>query len=207
MEPIRNKAEPVARPTQDRVTLDEPQRRTAEKPLPPEPQTAKPQAVKSAKKKRKIPSPHKVFKKISKKVWLIIVAVAVVIVVAVLAVTNMNSPVQISEIETFNTSSVNIRGETAQKDFVLSNPIMLHFKYSDATTGVAVTFIVTDSAGEVVKSGTTPVLRESDDNASDGEQSATIMNGYSARLGVGKYDVILKVGDRKVGGTNFKIVE
>ncbi|GHU08460.1 hypothetical protein FACS189431_4750 [Alphaproteobacteria bacterium] len=138
---------------------------------------------------------------------LIGVAIAVVLAVVAAIVYTVTAPVSVGKIETLQSLSSRTEDAPVQSEFAVSEPIMLHFEYGGAKTGLSVAFEVKNQSGEVVKSGTTTVLRPTDDEKADGQRYVSVVNTPSTALPAGRYEVILTAEGRVVKTIGFRIVE
>lgn len=143
-----------------------------------------------------------------KKIILIAIAAVIVLVGSLFLTMHFTSPVHLTKIETLLAISSRTENPPVQSDFAGNDPIMLHFEFVDAKVGTIVNFEIKDTSnGEVVKSGSTTVLRETGDDKTDGQRYVSIVNTASTALGAGKYRIVLSSGNREVGAINFAIIE
>ena len=140
-----------------------------------------------------------------KKVILIAVVAAVVITGAIFLAKHLTAPLHITKVETLLAMSSRTENPPVQEKFTTTDPIMLYFEYSGAGVGTAVKFEVKNSDGEIVKSGSTTVLRETGDDKADGKRYASIVNMPSTALPAGNYTVTLSFDGHSVGSTKFEV--
>ncbi len=82
---------------------------------------------------------------------------------------------------------------------------MLYFEYEEAKVGEAVEFEVKNSSGEVVKSGSTTILRPADGVAAEGQRHISIVNTGVTILPSGEYTVRLLMEQRELKRLQFTI--
>ncbi len=134
------------------------------------------------------------------------VVLVVVAVVTFFVIRQLSVPLKVTKAETTNALSSRVADAEVKAVFVEAEPVMLHFEYAGAATGVAVGFEVLDGDGEVVKSGSTTILRLSDSDADTGQRYVSIVNTGNTALGVGRYTIRLFVDDRTVKTLDFEVV-
>jgi len=140
-----------------------------------------------------------------KRALLLIFGVIVVAIAALLLVFYFTSPVHITKVETILALSSRSENPPVQREFAINDPVMLYFEYSGAKVDSTVDFEVKNSEGEIVRNGSTTVLRKTGDDKADGKRYASIVNTPSTALSVGKYRITLLCDGREVGSINFDI--
>jgi len=147
-------------------------------------------------------------KKLSRKTWRIIASAAVVVVLLVAGWwlwQDLTAPVKIGKIETTNALSSRVKDADVKNQFKAGEPVMLHFEYSGAKVGAAVSFTVKNQDGKTVRQGSTTVLRPTGSDQADGQRYVSIVNTGSTTLPGGKYTVTLSMGGRTVKTVRFEI--
>jgi hypothetical protein len=149
----------------------------------------------------------KKIKKQSIKKVVILVAAVVAIVSLIALINNMTMPVKISKLETTKALSSRTQDAPVQNSFKTGEPIMLHLEFRGAKVGSGIKFEVVDEKSQIIKSGTTTVLRPTGDDLDSGERFVSIVNTSSTSIPAGKYVVKLSYEDRHLRTLKFEVTE
>jgi len=150
------------------------------------------------------------FKSLTKKQikTLIIIVVAIVVVIAaIFSIGYLTLPVKISKVETLKSLSSRTENAPVQNKFRQREPIMLRFEFHGAQVGAGVKFEVKNQQGEVVKSGTTTILRPTGADIDSGQRFVSIVNVPSTALPIGKYNIVLSFAGRIITTVGFEVTE
>jgi hypothetical protein len=137
-----------------------------------------------------------------------ILAIAIVVAVAAIIwviVCNATAPLKITKLETTNAISSRAVDYEVKNAFKAQEPIMLHFEFAGAAVGSKVDYEIKNSENNRVKSGSTNILRDTEQNPEDGQRYISIVSTAPTALPSGNYRVELKVDNQIVGNVGFSI--